>query len=87
MIFALGFYLKRKKLAYSIFGVMLFAYLTGVGINVYSEMNGNPRIDALSIAQENGRDGRERSPARFRSFCFVERHYDSHFQWLRELYA
>ena len=54
MIFALGFYLKRKKLAYSIFGVMLFAYLTGVGINVYSEMNGNPRIDALSIAQENG---------------------------------
>ncbi|MEG1586109.1 MAG: potassium-transporting ATPase subunit KdpA [Bacteroidales bacterium] len=54
MIFALGFYMKRRKLAYSIFGVMLFAYLVGVGINTYSEMNGNPRIDELGIAQHNG---------------------------------
>ncbi|MEG1839039.1 MAG: potassium-transporting ATPase subunit KdpA, partial [Bacteroidaceae bacterium] len=54
MIFALGFYLKRKKFAYIIFGVMLFAYLTGVGINTYQEMNGNPRIDAMGIAQDNG---------------------------------
>ena len=54
MVFALGFYSNRKKLAYSIFGVMLFAYLAGVGINVYQEMNGNPRIDELGIAQEGG---------------------------------
>lgn len=54
MIFALGFYSNRKKLAYSIFGVMLFAYLAGVGINVYQEMNGNPRIDELGIAQDGG---------------------------------
>ena len=54
MVFALGFYSNRKKLAYSIFGVMLFAYLTGVGINVYQEMNGNPRIDELGIAQDGG---------------------------------
>ena len=54
MVFALGFYSNRKKLAYSIFGVMLFAYLAGVGINVYQEMNGNPRIDAMGIAQDNG---------------------------------
>lgn len=54
MVFAFGFYTKRKRLAYSIFGVMLFAYLAGVGINVYQEMNGNPRIDALGIAQDGG---------------------------------
>ena len=54
MVFALGFYSNRKKLAYSIFGVMLFAYLAGVGINVYQEMNGNPRIDELGVAQDGG---------------------------------
>ena len=54
MVFALGFYSNRKKLAYCIFGVMLFAYLAGVGINVYQEMNGNPRIDELGSAQDGG---------------------------------
>ena len=54
MVFAFGFYLKRKKLAYSIFGVMLFAYFAGVWINVSQETGGNPRIDAMGIAQDNG---------------------------------
>lgn len=54
MVFALGFYLKRKKLACSIFGVMLFAYLTGVGINTYYEMQGNPMIAAMGIDQSAG---------------------------------
>lgn len=54
MVFAFGFYLKRKELAYSIFGVMLFAYLAGVWINVSQETGGNPRIDAMGIAQDNG---------------------------------
>lgn len=54
MVFAFGFYLKRKKLAYSIFGVMLFTYLAGVWINVSQETGGNPRIDAMGIAQDNG---------------------------------
>ncbi len=54
MVFALGFYLKRKKLAYTIFGVMLFGYLVGVvGAHSY-EMQGNPRIDELGIAQDLG---------------------------------
>ena len=54
LAFAFGFYLKRRKLGYSIFGVMLFAYLVGVGINVWHETNGNPRIDAMGIAQDGG---------------------------------
>lgn len=54
LAFAFGFYLNRRKLGYSIFGVMLFAYLVGVGINVWHETNGNPRIDAMGIAQDGG---------------------------------
>lgn len=54
MTLAFGFYLNRKKLGYSIYGVMLFAYLAGVGISVYQEMKGNPRIDDIGIAQDNG---------------------------------
>ena len=45
---------KRRKLGYSIFGVMLFAFLIGVAINVGQEMQGNPRIDAMGIAQDGG---------------------------------
>ena len=54
MVFALGFYLKRKKLGYTIFGVMLFAYLASVAINTYYEMNGNPRITEMGIDQTCG---------------------------------
>lgn len=54
LAFAFGFYLKRRKLGYSIFGVMLFAFLIGVVINVGQEMQGNPRIDSMGIAQDGG---------------------------------
>ena len=54
MVFALGFYSNRKKLAYSIFGVMLFCLSGGCGHQCYQEMNGNPRIDELGIAQDGG---------------------------------
>lgn len=54
MTLAFGFYTRRKKLGYSIYGVMLFAFLIGVLINVSQEMGGNPRIDDLGIAQDNG---------------------------------
>lgn len=54
MVFAFGFYLRRRKLGYSIYGVMLFAYLTCTAVNVYQEMNGNSRIDEMGIAQAGG---------------------------------
>lgn len=54
MAFAFGFYVKRKKLGYSIYGVMLVAFLIGACVNVSQEMGGNPRIDDMEIAQENG---------------------------------
>ena len=54
MALAFGFYVNRKKLGYSIYGVMLVVFLIGVGVNVSTEMGGNPRIDAMEIAQNNG---------------------------------
>lgn len=54
MALAFGFYLKKKKLGYCIFGVMLFAYFAGVVINVYQETSGNPFLDTLGISQKNG---------------------------------
>lgn len=54
MIFAFGFYTNRKRLAYSIFGVMFFAFMVGTSVNIYQEMKGNPRIDAMGIAQNGG---------------------------------
>ena len=54
MVFAFGFYVRRKKLGYSIFCVMLAAFLIGVAVNVSQEMGGNPRIDEMGISQDNG---------------------------------
>lgn len=54
MVLAFGFYINRRKLAYSIYGVMLAAFLLGVCVNVCLEMNGNPRIEAMGITQDNG---------------------------------
>ncbi len=54
MALAFGYYTRRRKLGYSIYGVMLFAFLLGAVVNVGNEMGGNPRIDTMGIAQDNG---------------------------------
>ena len=54
MVLAFGFYLRRRKLGISMYCVMLFAYLLGIGINSYQELGGNPRIDEMNIAQDHG---------------------------------
>jgi potassium-transporting ATPase potassium-binding subunit len=54
LVFALGFYINRKKLAYIIFGVMTFLCVLFICINVYYETKGNPAIDRMGIAQQIG---------------------------------
>lgn len=54
LVFTLGFYLKRKKLANVIFGVMTFLFVIFCSINIYFETNGNPAIDKMGIAQTAG---------------------------------
>jgi K+-transporting ATPase ATPase A chain len=54
MIFALGYILKRKKLAWVIFLVMTLGFLCFLLPSVYFEMKGNPAISHLGIAQQMG---------------------------------
>lgn len=54
MIFALGYVLKRRKLAWTIYGVMTLGFLCLLIPSIYSEMKGNPAIDQLGIQQNMG---------------------------------
>lgn len=54
LIFALGFTLKRKKLAWTIFGVMTVGFLCLLTPTVINEMNGNPAISKMDISQSMG---------------------------------
>lgn len=54
LIFAMGHYLNRKKMAYVIFGVMTFGMLTFLVPTIIAETNGNPAIAELGIKQPMG---------------------------------
>lgn len=54
LIFALGFYLNRKKMAYVIFGVMTIGMLSFLIPTMIAETNGNPAISAMGIDQGAG---------------------------------
>ncbi|MBC5863056.1 potassium-transporting ATPase subunit KdpA [Flavobacterium turcicum] len=54
MIFALGFYLKRRKLSYVVFGVMTIGFLLLVIPTVITELSGNPAITKMGISQTTG---------------------------------
>ncbi|MEO8404357.1 MAG: potassium-transporting ATPase subunit KdpA [Chitinophagaceae bacterium] len=60
LVFALGFYLNKRRLANVIFGVMTFLFVIFCAINIYYETKGNPAIDKLGIAQSTGNmEGKE----------------------------
>ncbi|MDI9861626.1 potassium-transporting ATPase subunit KdpA [Flectobacillus roseus] len=60
MVFALGFYLNRKKLAWVIFGVMTVGFLALIAPALYFEWQGNPAVDHLGVAQNLGNmEGKE----------------------------
>ncbi|WP_288981421.1 potassium-transporting ATPase subunit KdpA [uncultured Flavobacterium sp.] len=54
MIFALGFYLKKRKLSYVVFGVMTIGFLLLVIPTISSELSGNPAIAKMGITQATG---------------------------------
>jgi len=54
MVFALGYILKRKRLAWVIFLVMTLGFLCFVIHSIYFEMKGNPAISQMGIAQNLG---------------------------------
>lgn len=54
MVFAFGFFIRRRKFAYVIFGIMTIGFLCLAIPTVVHEINGNPAIASLGVAQPTG---------------------------------
>jgi K+-transporting ATPase ATPase A chain len=54
LVFALGYYLNKKKLAWVIFGVMTVGFLIMAFASVNAEAGGNPNVAHLGISQPTG---------------------------------
>ena len=54
MIFALGYVLKRKRLSWVIFSVMMIGFLVLLVPTIVGEMHGNPAIAKMGIQQNMG---------------------------------
>jgi len=54
LVFALGFYLNKKKLALVVFGVMTIGFLLMLFPSVTAEVGGNPNIAHMGISQPGG---------------------------------
>ncbi len=53
-VFALGFYLKNRRLSRTIFWTMSAGFLMILSVTIWSEFQGNPNLDRLGIAQTEG---------------------------------
>jgi K+-transporting ATPase ATPase A chain len=54
MLFALGIYIRNKKFAFVVFGIMTLGMLCLVVPTIISELNGNPAIAKMGISQATG---------------------------------
>lgn len=54
MIFALGFFIDRKKFAYIVFTIMTLGFLCLLIPTIISEIRGNPAITHMGVAQPTG---------------------------------
>lgn len=60
MVFAMGYVLKRRKFAWTIYGVMTVGFLLLLVPTVMTEMSGNPAIEKMGITQPMGNmEGKE----------------------------
>ncbi len=87
MIFALGFYINRKKFAYVIFGVMTVGMLCLLIPTINWEMSGSPAIAHLGVAQPTGRHGRKGSALWACLLRLLEHRYHHHLHRFSELHA
>jgi len=54
MVFALGFYLKKRKFSWMVFGVMTIGFLFLVIPNIVMEQQGNPQIAQMGVDMSSG---------------------------------
>jgi K+-transporting ATPase ATPase A chain len=54
LVFALGFYLKRKKLSWVIYGVMTVGFAMLLFTSINAEIGGNPALAHMGVTQTTG---------------------------------
>ena len=54
LVFALGYYLNKRKLAWVIFGVMTIGFMIAAITSINAEIGGNPAIAQMGIRQPTG---------------------------------
>ncbi|MVT08023.1 potassium-transporting ATPase subunit KdpA [Chitinophaga tropicalis] len=59
LIFAFGFFIRRRKLGYVIFGVMTLGMLTFMIPTLFSEMGGNPALAHMGLKDISAMEGKE----------------------------
>ncbi|MEO7209706.1 MAG: potassium-transporting ATPase subunit KdpA, partial [Chitinophagaceae bacterium] len=59
LIFAFGFFIKRKKFAYIVFGVMTVGMLAFMIPNIISETSGSPALANMHLASNAAMEGKE----------------------------
>jgi K+-transporting ATPase ATPase A chain len=59
LIFAFGFFINKRKLGYTIFGVMTLGMLTFMVPTMLSEMGGNPAFAKLGLHDISAMEGKE----------------------------
>lgn len=59
LVFAFGFYLKRRKLAWLFFGVMTALFVTFFAVSAVQEWKGNPGLEKLGLTLQPNTEGKE----------------------------
>lgn len=59
LVFAFGFYMKRKKLGIYLFGVMSLLFISFVAISAWQEVEGNPNFAGIGLEQTVNMEGKE----------------------------
>lgn len=59
LVFAFGFYLRRRKLAMLFFGVMSILFIAFVSISAQQEVAGNPAFAEMDMTQTTNMEGKE----------------------------
>lgn len=59
LVFAFGFYLKRRKLALLFFGVMTVLFIGFVSVSAHQEVLGNPAFAEMGLSETTNMEGKE----------------------------
>ncbi|MBC9797239.1 potassium-transporting ATPase subunit A [Sinomicrobium sp. FJxs] len=59
LVFAFGFYIKRKRLGLYLFGVMSLLFVSFVAISAWQEVEGNPNFAKMGLEQTVNMEGKE----------------------------